>query len=464
MDTATRRKLLKTGLAAALFAAGGMPVAAGARSGGRLRVGLSGRPGGHRWTPQAGFGLFQSLTGAGLLFDTLTEIAPDGLLQGSLATVWAPSRGGAVWTVDLDPEARFHHGPGLVAEDVIASLDLHLAPGAPGFGLRALVARMEALSPHRIRFALHAPNADFPYLLSDPVLLIGPAAGLADAFAQGVGTGPYRLVSFDGDRLLAERVGAPSGEGAGNWFDTVEVLALPDADHRARALLEGRVDVIDRVPQAQLARLARARGLEVLALPATEYIELTAGPAGSPMAQTALLRGLRAGLDRGALARAEGLRPALAHTGDPEAARAELARFAGRPLHLAMDPDLGAEGARVVGALAGQLRGLGMAPTLAGPGTPAHLRVRRGPMRATLDWTLRIALRGPGGTTPVAGRWALPAERPELLARAVEAGPALILAVGDANLVVSDRVGRPDRTGEGWDLAHARLARRWWRS
>jgi hypothetical protein len=87
-------------------------------------------------------------------------------------------------------------------------------------------------------------------------------------------------------------------------------------------------------------------------------------------------------------------------------------------------------------------------------------------MRATLDWTLRAALypgAAPAGEPAVSG-WATPAARAGILGRATMAGPHLIPVVSDANLVVSDRIGRPDRTGEGWDLAHARLARRWWRS
>lgn len=468
MDTATRRKLLQTGLAAALLAAGGMPVAAGARSGGRLRVGLSGAPARHLWAPHLGFGVFQSLTGAGLLFDTLTEIAPDGLLQGGLATSWAPSRGGLIWTFELNPEARFHDGRGLSAEDVVASLDLHLNPTAPGFGLRSLVDRMTILSSHSLRLTLHEPNPDFPYLLSDPVLLIGPAEGLSRAFVEGCGTGPYRLAEFDGSRLLAERVRGHHQADTESWFETVEVLVLPEAQTRASALSEGRVDVVDRIPPTLLRRLQQFRESDVLELPATEFVQISAGQACPLDVQSDLISGLRLGIDRERLAGMGCFHPmpsSRASAVDRARARARLSAFANAPVRVAMDSEIGEDGARLVGALASQMRDLGLTPTLAAGETPAHLHVARRSMRPTPDWTRHAARLGgaEAGYSGSAQSWAESGARSEHLARFTETGPCFLPVVADANLVVSAPICRPETTGEGWDLAHARLARRWWR-
>jgi len=459
MDTATRRKLLQTGLAAALLAAGGVPVAAGARDGGRLRIGLSGVAGPHRWAPHRGFGVFQSLTGAGLLFDTLTEIAPDGLLRGALATAWTPSDRGRVWTLDLDPAARFHTGRALSAEDVIASLDLHLAAGAPGHGLRALIARFVPLSDHRLRITLHAPNPDFPYLLSDPVLLIGPADDLDRAFAEGIGTGPYRLRSLDGNRLLAERCCEAPGTRGGNWFETVEVLSLPDAAVRVSTLGEGRVDVIDRVPGDGLSRLARGRGADVIPLPGTEFIQISVGGALAPAEGLVLIAGLRAAIDCARLAACGPFQPVLAPV-PAEAPPGWIAAFGKAPVRLAMDPDLGEDGARLTGALVAPLRALGLTPTLADDAASAHLHLSRRPVRPTPDWTCLTALLGAPEVKPVLPR----ATSAETLARLAATGPNFVPVIADANLVVSGSIGRPKHTGEGWDLAHARLSRRWWRA
>jgi peptide/nickel transport system substrate-binding protein len=482
MDHSTRRKLLQTGLAAALLAAGGMPVAAGAREGGRLRIGLSGGPGAHRWDPRGGLGVFQTVAGAGLVFETLTEIAPDGLLRGALALSWTPSRMGRVWTLELDPEARFHDATPVTAADVIASLDLHREPGTPGHGIHRLIAGMQALAQRRVAIELHAPNPDFPYLLSDPALIVGPADPARQGFARGLGSGPYRVAAFDGaSRLLAERVADPARRHVGCWFETVEILALPRAAARLEALTEGRVDVIDRVPAAELARLARSGEFEVLPLPATDYVRFGCGAACPPDLRAALLAGLRAGIDRHDLGTASVFHPVAdipvrgpvpeIPRHDPVAARATLACFADTGLTLSMDGDLGEAGVRILSAVARQVAALGVRVSLAGPGHPGMIEVSRRTTRPTLEWTLLAgfdnrlsaalgdrlaALSATGGEDA--------ADRASLLSELSGTGPYVIPVLADANLVVSRRIGRPERTGRGWDVAHARLAQRWWRA
>lgn len=480
MDHSTRRKLLQTGLAAALLAAGGMPVSAGARTGGRLRIGLSGGPGAGAWDPRGGLGVFQTVAGAGLLFETLTEIAPDGLLRGALATTWTPSRMGRVWTLELDPEARFHDGRSVLGADVLASLDLHRTPGTPGHGIRSLIAQMHTPAPGRIEITLKSPNADFPYLLSDPALVIGPAVDGACAFAQGIGSGPYRVAAFDGaTRLLAERVSAHPRLAQGSWFDSVEILVLPRASDRAAALADGRVDVIDRVPAHILTRLTRRADVDVLALPATDYIRFSCGEACPTALQVPLLAGLRTGIDRTDLGEDDGQVPVrdipVATSSvprsayDPERARAALVPFAETGVTLSMDGDLGEGGARVVAAVARQLAGLGIRVTLAESGGDGMLHARRKTTRPTLDWTLLSGLEDHSGTAYLARLAALPSgaegcvARAELTADLAASGPYFIPVLTDANLVASRRVGRPVSMGQGWDTDHARLAQRWWR-
>lgn len=475
MDHSTRRKLLQTGLAAALLAAGGVPAAAGARAGGRLRIGLSGGPGQHRWDPRGSAGLFQTLAGSGLVFDTLTEIAPDGLLRGALATSWTPSQSGQVWTLGLDTATRFHDGRSFDAGDVVASLDLHLAPGASGHGIRDLIASLRALGPSTLEITLKAANPDFPYLLSDPALIIGPAEDAERAFADGIGTGPYRVQSFDGaQRLVVARVAGHPNTQRGNWFDTVEVLALPRAKDRIAALIEGRVDVIDRVPPAQAERLAKDREVQVLTSPATDYIRMSCGAACPTALRETLLDGLRLGIDRPGLAHDLGANAVLdlpmvqasmsPDALDPDAARATLAPFAEHGITLSLDGDLGEDGARVVAALARQLSELGIQLRLAAPDADGALRVVRKTTRPTLDWTLLLAL---DGSSAVLGHDAVPgygsradAEDP---VHGAGAGSAIIPLVLDANLVVSNRVGLPRLTTQAWGTGHARMAQRWWR-
>lgn len=455
MDHSTRRKLLQTGLAAALLAAGGMPVAAGAQRGGRLRIGLSGGPAPHQWQPRFGPGLFQMVSGAGLVFDTLTEIAPDGLLRGALATGWTPSEAGRIWTLDLDPEARFHGGQPFEAADAMASLDLHRAPGDAGHGIRSLIAEMRLQGPHRFEVVLHEPNADFPYLLSDPSLIMGPRSGAAEVFCTGAGTGPYRIASFDGaSRLLVERVPGHSRASRGNWFDTVEVLVIPRAEDRARAFAEGRVDVVDRLPTAVSKRLERAHRAQTIAIPGTDALRFSPGAGCAPQKALAVMEALHAGINRQALIAGDPRVSLAAMSGaqgsDPEGALLALEAVAAGGLTLSIDGDLGEQGACLVAQIGQQMAELGHPMRLADPAQLADLHVARLTTRPTRAWTLLSLF---GGVDPAReGCTQTPARRDYV--------PILT----EANLVVADWIGRPEPQAQPWATGHARMGQRWWRA
>ena len=51
----------------------------------------------------------------------LTLIAPDGTLGPDLATDWSANDDASVWTFELNPNASFHSGKPVTANDVVAS-------------------------------------------------------------------------------------------------------------------------------------------------------------------------------------------------------------------------------------------------------------------------------------------------------------------------------------------------------
>lgn len=249
-----RRQVLATGLAAAMFAASGLPVAAGIRRGGALRAGLGGASAADGWDGARHDGLFMQAVASGAVFETLTEIAADGTLRGELAVGWEPREEARVWLVTLRDGVAFHDGRPLGARDVAASL---VALG--GAGPAAQIVEAAAVGPRRVRIVLAAPNPHFPYELSDPRMIVHPEG----AHASGVGTGPYRVAAFEpGRRFLGRRVEAHWKDGRAGWFDSVEVFALDPAAVRLSALRSGRVDAIGGV-ELHAVGMLRARGLTV---------------------------------------------------------------------------------------------------------------------------------------------------------------------------------------------------------
>ena len=243
MTRLDRRALFASGAAAALLSASGLSAQAEPRAGGRLRVGLSGADRADTWGRVASgdAGLFLRMSAVGAVFDTLTEIGPDGALRGELATDWRGSSDAKDWQFDLREDVVFHNGSQMDANDVVASLSARA--GLIGIDW------IEGSGRNRVSLRLKHGDPNLPMKLTDAAYVIAPAALGTDA---GVGTGLYRIRRFDaGRQFIGDRVETHYKNGKSGWFETVELVSIPDDKVRLTALREGMVDVVDQVDGAQ---------------------------------------------------------------------------------------------------------------------------------------------------------------------------------------------------------------------
>ncbi|EPX82479.1 ABC transporter substrate-binding protein [Salipiger mucosus] len=243
----SRRGLLTSGAAAGVLAASGLPLRAQAKRGGRLVVGLNGANTSDSWDARTHSDIFMNAAGLGTVYDALTEVAADGSLKGELATDWEASSDAKTWTFNLRQGVTFHNGKPFGADDVIESLKMHVGEGVKSAAqpIVSAISEMKKVTDHQVQFVLEQGNADFPYLLSDYHLLMYPAGQIEESIANGIGTGLYKVVSFDpGVRFVGERVDSHYKDGEAGWFDEVEFIAINDITARMNALLTGQVDVI----------------------------------------------------------------------------------------------------------------------------------------------------------------------------------------------------------------------------
>ena len=250
MSQFSRRGLLKTGVAASVLAATGMPVVAQAKRGGRLRLGLAGANTSDSWDGRTHSDSFMIMAAHGCVFDCLTEVGADGSLKGELAESWEASADAKTWTFKLRQGVTFHNGKAFGADDVIASLNMHTAEGAKSAAkpIVSAISEMKKINDHEVEMTLAAGNADFPFLLSDYHILMYPAGMEEEAIAKGIGTGLYMVESFDpGVRFVGKRVDSHYKDGTAGWFDEVEFIAINDSSARMNALMTGQVDAVNRV-------------------------------------------------------------------------------------------------------------------------------------------------------------------------------------------------------------------------
>lgn len=250
MTQISRRGLLKSGIAAGVLSATGMPLRAAPKKGGRLRLGIAGANTSDSWDGRTHSDSFMIMCGHGAVFDCLTEVAADGQLKGELAESWEASADAKTWTFKLRKGVTFHSGKPFGADDVIASLEMHTAEGAKSAAkpIVSAISEMKKISDHEIQMTLEAGNADFPFLLSDYHILMFPAGEIDEAIASGNGTGLYEVVSFDpGVRFVGKRVASHYKDGEAGFFDELEIIAINDASARMNALMTGQVDAVNRV-------------------------------------------------------------------------------------------------------------------------------------------------------------------------------------------------------------------------
>ncbi len=215
---------------------------------------------------QAGFGGFDSLNpfinkgvsadDIGLIYDTLTRHGLDEPFTeyGLLAEKIEKAPDNAWVRFYLRPEARFHDGQPVTAEDVKFTFETLMTEGSPTYrGYYADVDKVEVESPLKVRFIFkHAGNRELPLILGQlPVL---PKHWWAERdFSKSnleipLGSGPYRVAEVKAGRSIRyQRVAdwwgkdLPVNRGFYN-FDSMRIDYYRDNTVALEALKAGQYD------------------------------------------------------------------------------------------------------------------------------------------------------------------------------------------------------------------------------
>ncbi|NRB36728.1 MAG: twin-arginine translocation signal domain-containing protein, partial [Rhodobacteraceae bacterium] len=191
--------------------------------------------------------------------ETLTEVGPDGTVQGFVAESWEGSADAKTWRFKIRDGIEFSNGKSVTAEDVMRTMERHTNEDSQS-GALGIVNGIESMRVDGDVFelTLGVGNADMPYLISDYHLVIQPNGGFDNPTAA-ISTGPYTLESDEpGVRMTFKRNPNYWGGDSVAYYDEVEVLTLNDATARTAALQSGQVDSINRVEPKIADLLGRA--------------------------------------------------------------------------------------------------------------------------------------------------------------------------------------------------------------
>jgi peptide/nickel transport system substrate-binding protein len=218
-----------------------------------------------------------------------------------LAESWEASSDAKTWTFNLRKGVTFHNGKSFGADDVIASLNMHTEEGAKSAAkpIVAAITTMKKMNDHQIQFTLAAGNADFPFLLSDYHILMYPAGMIDEAIAKGIGTGLYKVVSFDpGVRCVLTRVDSHYKDGRAGWFDEIECIAINDSSARMNALMTGQVDAVNRVDFKTEPLLRANPNIEIFEVTGNMHYTFPMLTNQAPFDDINVRKALKYGLDR----------------------------------------------------------------------------------------------------------------------------------------------------------------------
>jgi len=174
-----------------------------------------------------------------------------------LAESWEPNAEGDVWTFQLNPNATFHDGSPVTAEDVVATFNGPLPEGNAGsaygtFGFSA--GNAAAIDESTVEFQLDQPNGSFPFFVSsDNYNAAILPASFWENYSEGSyeesfpGSGPWIMESYD------QGVSATYVKNEDYWGDNsaqparMEVTFFSDDAAAVTAFQEGRIDVIHSI-------------------------------------------------------------------------------------------------------------------------------------------------------------------------------------------------------------------------
>jgi peptide/nickel transport system substrate-binding protein len=232
--------------------------------------------------------------------------------EGVLAESWESNEDQSVWTFHLREGVTFQDGTPCDAEAVRASYErcLTMQKGAYQVIARFVPdpANITAPDARTVVFDLGEPQPLFEAAMGGTyaVQIVNVAAAMEHeeegdfgntwmmTFAEGTGTGPYRITEFNpGENVIMERYEEYWGGWEGEHFDRV-VIRTVDESQTLRQLLEsGEVDITDRfalLPET-VAELESNPDLKVDRNTSTEVVYMTlteAGPLASAEARQAM--------------------------------------------------------------------------------------------------------------------------------------------------------------------------------
>ncbi len=233
--------------------------------------------------PHSGYDPGSGFVLAGIYEGLIRQVGGDGIeLEPLLAESWEPNADAGSWTFHLRPGVTFQDGTPLTAEAARASfvrqMTLNLAPANVLGRFLSSPEQIVAVDERTLRFDLDRPSTTFEAAIAAPfgASIMNVAAAMqhevdgdlghtwCQIHADGLGTGPYQLKSFDLESAaVLERYDGYWGGWTGNHFDSVVIRVVAEAETRRELIEQGDIDMVQNIGLDSVADLEQNPDLVV---------------------------------------------------------------------------------------------------------------------------------------------------------------------------------------------------------
>ncbi len=183
------------------------------------------------------------------VYDYLVDVDANNDVQPRLARSWAVSDDGLSYTFELAPDATWHDGSPVTADDVVATFDRLRDPelGLPTADLYANIRDVRATGPHEVVFTLTDTNPFFLYDLSDNHALI-VKRGATDLGSTFDGSGPFVVDSYQPEDRMVLKANPDYYVAGKPGVARLELIFFSDQAAAVSALRGGQLDLVMRMP------------------------------------------------------------------------------------------------------------------------------------------------------------------------------------------------------------------------
>ncbi len=182
-----------------------------------------------------------------LMYEGLTWVNYDNIVEPVLAEDWDISEDGTVYTFYLRQDVYFHNGEKMTAEDVQYSYSLFLDPDFPsgGSGDFTPVDEIRVIDEYKVEFILKHPYATLLAAVGGRyggVVPKGTYDDGGDLRTEALGTGPYKLVNWTPDSsMVLERFDQYWNDEIAH-LDKITIQIIPSEDSLIAGLRSGEID------------------------------------------------------------------------------------------------------------------------------------------------------------------------------------------------------------------------------